>query len=323
MEPANTTHNELYGNYKNFYNVLTAKPAKNIIINPPETPGSVKFVNKHFSFNIPKTHPLANLISNKPNVIYEGDQYPFDLVYIILDKDSKYHDRFFTLHSNTRTFLKRVFQYLPDIVKLANIYNIKPVYDYIEDIFKLYGNGHSIHHEVDNFCRENNKNVDVLKTIMTEFKELTGIKFDVDVECKRHISFSAYYLSDLIYHSRPSSTTVFKGCKPVIEYLIAKAARKKFNEEKKHVIYPIQPVYIIQRFVKGEKITMLSEFILIKSNGGSIDTKNIKPSLPGYESYYEMDLPSHIKSSIIFNLMLLSAAPHYIDMIGDYITNDE
>jgi hypothetical protein len=303
MNIININNGKILGNYSVLYKTLNK--TGEFLINPPQSNKTITFVAKQFKFNVPTNHELAKYISVKTDQVYTGCIRAFELIYIILDIHNKFNNEFFSISMNDVKFTNHVIDKIKDIADFAVIYDIKLIYEYLENLFTLYNANYSCFIYNYRFIKNValSKQSNVLKAIFTRLKEETKIELNEEEECKKILNMNGNYINDLFAHTiKPS--TIYNNHKFLLEHLIYLVEKELYDKIPRP---PIVVTDILFQFAANQKITLNSKFLETECSSKYFDfiPKEMEYDQQKYEKFYSLNLPKKIMCLIRFNLAML------------------
>ena len=302
------------GNYDKLNKVLLTYRKDNLpILNePPEYIATVEFVAQNFKFKVPSYHILARQFIKFPNKMYTGSRLAFDFLYILCDTNSMYHERFFARVASESTFISNIIPYLPDMVKLANMYEIRELHEYIRRIFTLYKLNAPLYHvRFDNFDSKHRSDEKVFEDVLIRFKELTAIDFDVGDELKKIIeSKQSNYMEELLSKTTRQSSSVFKGKRVELMHIMDKVSKELFERSLPESELKMDIHEFIATFADNKMFKANSRFLLSTVNFWGFQPKKLSSIKEKYLPLKSMELPMDLKKLIDFNLLLASMDSH-------------
>lgn len=277
------------------------------------------------SIRIPNYHPVVNFVPKKSTNIINISQVSIALILVMMD-DHPRRGYFMRFSDHEEEFDNLVIQNLQEISMFANIYNIQPIFKYIETIlipttsFALYKLN------VDKYYSKLNE---------TEIKTLADKvllrSFDINSNCvqssinrlinKRHRS--VYWM--LVSECKRNDSVFYNKLGIFHELLlddIDREAKYKSNNSIKFInVYQIinfasehQPVSLTSKFLKHYlEIPTICKF----------DLKKIKPLLQEFDVYKDIRLPNYLLGLVKLNLLILSMNKYDRTPNCRYISNKE
>lgn len=305
MNIININNGKLLGNYSVLYNRFNK--VSEFLINPPESNETITFIAKQFKFNVPKNHELVKYISVKTDKVYTGQIRAFELIYIMLDIHNKFNSEFFKISTNDKKFNELIICCIKDIVDFANIYDIKLVYEYLENLFTIYNANHSSYVFNYSFIKNitSSKQKDVLKTILAKFKEETKIELNEDEECKKILKMRCNYIDNLVTLTK-SFGTVYSGHRFLFEHLVYLVEKELYEKTPRP---PINVTDVLFQFASNQKIALASKFLETELSSKYFEfmPKKMEYDQKKYEKFYSLNLPKKIMCLIRFNLAMLGS----------------
>ena len=253
---------------------------------------------------IPKYHLLVQYLPTENNPKdYNGSKNAIELIVILMD-DHIGRTQMFKYSEVEIEFNAQFILALPDIAEFASLYEIQPVFDYIENLLTLTNNFSIYRPSLRKFC--NGKRPSYIKNLFARVLDKAEKKLDVDLVYDNVFSTaSRYLLYDKFVYETTYGKNGFNGMLSLFhEFLINDLDEIKTQPSRSINIYQLinmasydKPARITSKFL---------HYFLSRPDRSYLDTKKIKPLCSDFDEYYSLKLPTYLNKLVKLNLLILS-----------------